>query len=119
MASASVLKWFPEALYYSALNVVVRQYKNVRHELRIFPPSVQFDVLYKVNVAFPIPCPCPAPPASPLTSSTHSSPLAPHPIVHAAPVKHSHTYPATTRVAVCTLFTTFRKKNLLSCKWIP
>ncbi|MPC47850.1 Amyloid protein-binding protein 2 [Portunus trituberculatus] len=47
MASASVLKWFPEALYYSALNVVVHHYKNIRHELRIFPPSVQFDILFK------------------------------------------------------------------------
>lgn len=48
MASASVLKWFPEALYYSALNVVVDHYKNIRHELRIFPPSVQFDILFKL-----------------------------------------------------------------------
>ncbi|XP_042866260.1 amyloid protein-binding protein 2-like [Penaeus japonicus] len=48
MASASILKWFPGTLYNSALNVVVMQYKAVSHELRIFPPPVQFDVLYKL-----------------------------------------------------------------------
>lgn len=49
MAPDSVLNRCPQALYYSALNVVVHHYKNVRHELRIFPPSVQFDVLFKVS----------------------------------------------------------------------
>lgn len=49
MASASILKWFPGTLYNSALNVVVMQYKAVSHELRIFPPPVHFDVLYKVR----------------------------------------------------------------------
>lgn len=48
MASASILKWFPGTLYNSALNVVVMQYKAVSHELRIFPPPVHFDVLYKL-----------------------------------------------------------------------
>lgn len=48
MACASMLKWFPGTLYNSALNVVVLQYKYVSQELRIFPPSVQFDVLYKL-----------------------------------------------------------------------
>ncbi|CAL4060131.1 unnamed protein product, partial [Meganyctiphanes norvegica] len=49
MASASImLKWVPGTLYNSALNVVVQQYKLVSHELRIFPPPVQFDVLYKL-----------------------------------------------------------------------
>ncbi|KAG7157760.1 Amyloid protein-binding protein 2-like [Homarus americanus] len=48
MASASILKWFPGTLYNTALNVVVLHYKNISHELKIFPPSVQFDVLYKL-----------------------------------------------------------------------
>ncbi|KAK4308532.1 hypothetical protein Pmani_019770 [Petrolisthes manimaculis] len=48
LLSASVSRWIPGTLYNSALNVVVHHYKNVSHELRIFPPSVQFDVLYKL-----------------------------------------------------------------------
>ncbi|XP_066937070.1 amyloid protein-binding protein 2 isoform X1 [Macrobrachium rosenbergii] len=46
--AASMLKWFPGTLYNTALNKVVEYYKNSLSELKVFPPSVQFDVLHEL-----------------------------------------------------------------------